>query len=208
MSDSEHQLRGRPINERARVERRQQILAGARACIVEAGFHAASMSDIAARAGVSTANIYQYFANKDALIVALIQAGIEADIALIRRVSQTGMRPDALRKTLSPFFLTEIGHTAAVLNCEFASEAARNPLVARMLSDNEAAAFIGISDAIRAGQISGQVPPSVDPDLAAQQFAFIFDGLAGQLVRPGADGAALLERLVLHIIKLLHIPHP
>lgn len=208
MSDSDHQLRGRPVNEAVRVERRQQILAGARACIVEAGIHAASMSDIAARAGVSTANIYQYFSNKDALIVALIQAGIEADIALIRRVSQTGMRPDALRKTLSPFFLTEIGRTAAVLACEFSSEAARNPLVARMLSDNEASAFIGISEAIRAAQMSGQVSTGVDPDLAAEQFAFIFDGLACQLVRPGADGAALLERLIMHINTLLHFSHP
>lgn len=61
------------------------------------------MSEIAVQAGVSTANIYQYFSNKDALIVALIQEGIEADMMLIRRVGRTGMRPDALRKTLSPF---------------------------------------------------------------------------------------------------------
>lgn len=166
------------------------------------------MSEIAVQAGVSTANIYQYFSNKDALIVALIQEGIEADMMLIRRVGRTGMRPDALRKTLSPFFLTEMGRTAAVLNLEFASEAARNPLVARMVSDNETAAFAGISEAIKAAQDSGQVPAEVDPELVAQQFAFIFDGLAGQLVRQGADGSALLERLIRHTIKLLHISHP
>lgn len=101
-----------------------------------------------------------------------------------------------------------MGRTAAVLNLEFASEAARNPLVARMVSDNETAAFAGISEAIKAAQDSGQVPAEVDPELVAQQFAFIFDGLAGQLVRQGADGSALLERLIRHTIKLLHISHP
>lgn len=207
MTDSQ-QTRGRPVNEQARLARRQMILAGARHCIVESGIHAASISEIAARSKVSTANIYQYFDNKDALIFALIRVAVEADLTLIRRVGQTGLRPVALREILAPFFQTEVGRTAAVLNCEFASEAARNPQVARMLEDNEAKSFKAISDAITAAQRDGLIPKDVQPDLAAEQFGLLFDGIASRLVRPGADGTALLDLLISHFIQLLKIPHP
>jgi AcrR family transcriptional regulator len=53
--------------------KRRQILAGARNVFLEQGFDAASMNDIARRAGVSKGTLYVYFDNKERLFTALIQ---------------------------------------------------------------------------------------------------------------------------------------
>jgi AcrR family transcriptional regulator len=54
--------------EQLRQERRRQILDAALYVFAEKGFHAANVSDVAARAGVSQGTIYWYFESKDALL--------------------------------------------------------------------------------------------------------------------------------------------
>jgi AcrR family transcriptional regulator len=81
--------RGRPVNEQAREERMAQILDGARGCLVQRGFHASSIAEIGAAAGVSVANIYQYFPSKEALIAALIAVDLERHHSLIARFWKT-----------------------------------------------------------------------------------------------------------------------
>jgi AcrR family transcriptional regulator len=68
-------------NERVRQDARARILAGARAAFARKGM-ATTMADVAASAGVSQGLPYRYFADKDALIRALVteavrQAGTE-----------------------------------------------------------------------------------------------------------------------------------
>jgi AcrR family transcriptional regulator len=55
-----------------RKEKRQEILAVARGLFVEAGYDATSMSRIAEQAGVAPNTIYWYFADKDALLIAVL----------------------------------------------------------------------------------------------------------------------------------------
>lgn len=54
-------------------DKRRQILDGAHAVFNAQGFDAASMSEIAAAAGVSKGTLYVYFADKEHLFVALIE---------------------------------------------------------------------------------------------------------------------------------------
>ena len=53
--------------------RRDQVLDAAAQCFRAEGFHGASMARIAAAAGMSVGHIYQYFTNKDAIIIALCE---------------------------------------------------------------------------------------------------------------------------------------
>jgi AcrR family transcriptional regulator len=53
--------------------KRRQIIEGARAIFMSAGFDAASMNDIARAAGVSKGTLYAYFDSKEALFEALIR---------------------------------------------------------------------------------------------------------------------------------------
>src|SRR3954469_2822283 len=52
--------------------RRQQILDAACDCVRQAGFHGASMAEIAQAAGLSVGQIYRYFENKEAIIAAIV----------------------------------------------------------------------------------------------------------------------------------------
>ncbi|MBV8835532.1 MAG: TetR/AcrR family transcriptional regulator [Alphaproteobacteria bacterium] len=61
--------------------KRRQIIEGARAVFLTQGFDAASMSDIARKAGVSKGTLYVYFKNKDELFEAITeeQCGMQAE---------------------------------------------------------------------------------------------------------------------------------
>lgn len=52
--------------------RREQVLKAAAACFQRHGFHAASMAQISREAGMSVGHIYHYFANKEAIIAAIV----------------------------------------------------------------------------------------------------------------------------------------
>ena len=78
--DSPVSPRKSPLQERSRrtVER---ILDAAARIFHEQGYAGATTNDIAAEAGVSVGSLYQYFPNKDALLVALTKRHIEAATA-------------------------------------------------------------------------------------------------------------------------------
>ena len=59
------------IAEAARAARRDQIIAAALTCFARAGYHATTMADVAAQAGVSKGTPYLYFESKEALFIAL-----------------------------------------------------------------------------------------------------------------------------------------
>lgn len=59
----------RPID---RVEKRDEIVAAATTLFVEVGYDDSSMAKVAAGAGVTPTTIYWYFADKDALLVAVL----------------------------------------------------------------------------------------------------------------------------------------
>ena len=64
--------------------RQDDIIAAARRCFRQSGFHAASMSQIAAEAKLSVGQIYRYFNNKDAIIEEMIRRIIDYRIAEMR----------------------------------------------------------------------------------------------------------------------------
>src|SRR5438552_1112327 len=53
--------------------KRRQIMEGARAVFLDQGFDAASMGEIARRAGVSKGTLYVYFDSKEALFEAIFE---------------------------------------------------------------------------------------------------------------------------------------
>ncbi|WP_298196537.1 TetR/AcrR family transcriptional regulator [Novosphingobium sp.] len=192
------------MNEEARLARRQQILAGARACFVQRGFHASSVSEIAAAAGVSNANIYQYFENKEALIIALIEEEVRHDLALVHKLSGSKLQGEELRAVMSPLFLTDEGRDRAILRCEISSEATRNAAAGELLARSNDRTIEAMARGVRVSQTSGNVSGAVDADRAAELLAFVFDGLFMQRSLPGIDGEALLAALVDHFANILH----
>jgi AcrR family transcriptional regulator len=61
------------VSEAHLAARRQQILDAARRCFVRDGFHASSMQQVIAEAGLSVGAVYRYFPSKSDLIVGIAQ---------------------------------------------------------------------------------------------------------------------------------------
>jgi len=192
-TDADKPLRGRPVNEHAREERMTQILDGARNCFIQRGFHASSISEIGAAAGVSVANIYQYFPSKDVLITALIELDLQRHHNLISRFWSTDFSRKAIEELLAEIFLTPEGHAVAVLRAEIASEGARNTHVAELLRDSEAGLIDSVHSRIRAAQSSGQISAGLDPHAVTERLSLVFEGLMRLYLFSPDNGQKLIE---------------
>jgi AcrR family transcriptional regulator len=62
-------------------DRRERILRAAAELVAERGFHAVSMSDIGAAAGIVGSGVYRHFDSKSAVLAALLDEGMERLLA-------------------------------------------------------------------------------------------------------------------------------
>ena len=79
---------------------RQRILAAAREVFAELGYAAGTTNRIAERARVSIGSLYQYYPNKDAILVALVAEHLDAGAETLRRHRETAGEPDTLEGAL------------------------------------------------------------------------------------------------------------
>jgi AcrR family transcriptional regulator len=61
------------LRDRIRAATAEQILNAAEECVAERGLHETHMGDIAASAGMAVGTLYNHFADKDALLAALLE---------------------------------------------------------------------------------------------------------------------------------------
>jgi len=90
------QPRKRPVQQRSRLTV-DQILEAAARVFAERGFAGATTNRIAERAGVSIGSLYQYFPNKDTILVALHAQHMDSASAVLK-----GMMEEALREKEPP----------------------------------------------------------------------------------------------------------
>lgn len=123
--------------------RQDDIITAARRCFRQSGFHAASMSQIAAEAKLSVGQIYRYFSNKDAIIEEMIRRIIDHRIAEMEGKTQTHLMPHMLawRETLS--------EDDDALMLEMSAEATRNPQVSAWLKTADERMFNNACEHLR-----------------------------------------------------------
>jgi AcrR family transcriptional regulator len=146
-----------------RERREQQILDVAGGVFARAGYHSASMDEIADSAGVSKPMLYAYFDSKEGLYLAYIRrAGGELLDRLVSARSRDASPGARLRARITEFlsFVQEHGDGWKVLFDEVGSS--------RPVADNVAALREQIADAVRAmvesgsGWAGGYAPPASD----------------------------------------------
>ncbi|CAN5132972.1 TetR/AcrR family transcriptional regulator [soil metagenome] len=197
--DDEAQSAGRPTPE----ARRQQILDAACDCVRQAGFHGASMAEIAKAAGLSVGQIYRYFENKEAIIGAIVAQ----DLAEMReKFAEMERRPgdlvDALTEHLPDAVAKCFDPGRSALTLEVLAEAARNPKVAAILraADEQERAFA-----------QAMLERTRKPDWSDTEFnarcevlGMMFDGMVMRAVNhPDTDRAALARVLGATVRQLL-----
>ncbi|MFB8003382.1 TetR/AcrR family transcriptional regulator [Nocardia sp. NPDC056000] len=105
---TEARVRRKPTQSRS-LERVQRIHAAALALMQEGGVDAVTTTAIAARAEVSVATLYQFFANRDAVLEALIGSQIEIlDLRMAQEL--TTIRVDTLAAAIEKFFAIHKAH--------------------------------------------------------------------------------------------------
>ncbi|WP_143220880.1 TetR/AcrR family transcriptional regulator [Actinomadura sp. CNU-125] len=95
MPDKRLRPRKRPGQQRA-VETRQRLLDAAARVFSEHGYRAGTTNRIAEAAGHSIGSLYQYFPNKDAILVELSAAHARSGVAAVDRLLDGGALPDLL----------------------------------------------------------------------------------------------------------------
>lgn len=175
--------------------RRQQIVDAASACARRAGFHGASMAEIARAADLSVGQIYRYFENKEAIIAAIV-ARNTAEMRDIFTEMQDAGEPilDVILDKCATAVDDAYDRDRAALMLEVVAEAARNPAVAAIVEAADAE-----ERRMKLELVARTLPPDCDPveRLARSEVtSMLFDGMTVRGVNnPGADRQAIARVL-------------
>lgn len=185
--------------------RRAEILEAAQGVFVERGCDAASMQQIAKAAGVSAGNIYRYFPNKEALIVAVCEACETGDREKFVAVSEASASPlgalFAMGDDAFGQFAEADAREATILTLETALVAARNDEFGPAVERQAAGLRDALADLVSAAQDAGELDPTVDARALGELLLSVVSGMRLlQLQTNGDVNAAgvwaLLERIV------------
>jgi len=175
------------IAEDTRAARRDQIIAAALACFARAGYHATTMADVAAQAGVSKGTPYLYFRSKEALFLALYEewnCGLDERLTAVV-AGMPGAARSSPRRTLRAVaaaiaaHVTENAETCRVL-MEARALAAHEPILAEAVLAADHQTHRRLEELIAAGVRAGEWPAGTDPGLQARLFAATMYGLMAQ----------------------------
>lgn len=102
------------LRERQKERRSREILAAATALIGEKGYDETSVEEIAARAEVGVATVYNYFGSKNELLHALLSAYIEKELA--RGATVVANPPQGMVDGMTALFNTYLDGMARTAN--------------------------------------------------------------------------------------------
>lgn len=139
MTSGRHGLQPRKQPRQVRAElTRQRILSAAAHVFAEYGYAAGTTNRIADRARVSIGSLYQYYPNKDAILVELLSRHLDAGAVAIRRRRAAGL-PDSLEGVVRAHVRTAIDnhrHDPHLLRVMF-EQAPRSPELIEKISQQQ-----------------------------------------------------------------------
>lgn len=159
------------------VDRRTNILDAAERSFVRAGFHRATMQDVAAEAGMSPGNLYRYFPSKDALVIGLCERdrdGFAGELAEVRESGADFM--NAFRELGRRHFRDDMCGKAR-LCLEIWSEATRNPTIAALQDEFDSGFKEQFVATFEAAKQAGGIHPEVDSQFVASIISKLADGM-------------------------------
>jgi len=188
--------------------RRQQILNAAAQCFREHGFHGASIAQISKTAGMSPGHIYHYFENKEAIIAAIVAQDLEGLLTLTAELRAACNVRAALIERAAEGVFDQLDPVSAALKLEIVAEAARNPRVAEIVREADAACRRELATTI--GVIRRATghddPPKAIEDMV-EVLASLFEGLLLRTIRnPALDHERVARRIQIAINDLLDQP--
>jgi AcrR family transcriptional regulator len=184
------------------------ILRAAAQVFATQGYAAGTTNHVAERAGVSIGTLYQYFPNKDALLIALMEEHLREGEAILAKTAAESVRDDgdltvAVRRFVRA--MVELHARERALHRVLFEEAPLPRAVRRQLADLERDVTTRVEGYLR-------TQPGVmrrDHALAAAIVVQAVEGITHKLVvhgEPQADAEAYVEELVALISAYLAAP--
>jgi len=132
-----------------RTARRAQLLQVALDVFVESGYHAASMDEIAERAGVSKPVLYQHFPGKLDLYLALLETSVDTVVDGVRTaLASTHANQRRVRATMELWF-DYVADSRAAFKLVFESDLTSDPKVRALVDRVTDESASAIADVIR-----------------------------------------------------------
>ena len=188
-----------------RDETRQRLFTAAAAVFVRDGIAGASVEDICAEADLTRGALYSNFADKNELVMAMIDDHVDRNMAELDRLNATAAAPadfialieSPLRRRDGPLDLN------SVLQMEFTLHALRNPNNRQRLAEHQRRWREVIEAVVRADcERLGAEPPIPVEDAAAMILAMDNGYLLSEMIEPGSYTPGTVAR---NILMLQHL---
>ena len=173
--------------------RRRQILDAAAICFAREGFHGTSIAALSKAAGMSPGHIYHFFANKEAIISALIERKLEASLEMVRQFEDAEDVFQALIDRVDVGLNEKTDLDNAALELEILAEAARNPRVAASVRAADRIKHERLMGLLRSVRRARGITHDSDAAAVTEILMALFDGLAARVINhPDLDREALI----------------
>ncbi|MFJ7726624.1 TetR/AcrR family transcriptional regulator [Neobacillus sp. NPDC097160] len=176
------------VSDSYKEKKKREILSSALACFAKKGFQVATIDDIVEHSGISKGAIYNYFKSKDEIYLELMATDTEDSFELLTKDLST--YKCAMEKIqylfdvyLSLDVLEEETNSKIIVHNEFKLYAARNMEIMDKLTARRhhylIQLFVGI---IKEGQESGEFKQQLNPEMTANLFWSMIDGVTIQSI--------------------------
>jgi AcrR family transcriptional regulator len=161
-------------------ERRGEILDATAQVVIERGFAATRVADVARRLGISTGLVHYHFESKDHLFAETFQRA--ADVDLARLAEEVAKADNAVAKldVIFRLYSPESAEPGWMLWIDGWGEALRTPALKQLSQDLDLRWKRLLEDIINAGVAAGEFT-CVDVHGTAWRLAALLDGLAVQV---------------------------
>ena len=173
------------VTEEHRLARRAQIVAAARTCVIEEGFHKTTMADVIRESGLSAGAVYGYFKSKEEIVGAIAEDALSTIDVVFEQLLASG-------PPLTPLAALEatIEHVVKVAEApggdvtrvavQAWAEALRNDEIREVAKGKYCQLREHFLEVARRAQADGTIDPDVPPEHVAQAMFGMIPGFVLQ----------------------------
>src|SRR5207302_5683518 len=168
------------VSDEYMTRRREEILEAAKACFAREGFHATSMRDIYRECGLSPGAVYNHFASKEEIVLALGEERLREAHAQREALELIEDPIEALRLLSAGTREQLASEVDLLLEFQLAGEALRNESIAEVSRQTFQATLETVVGLIGRAQSTGHLNSRVDADGLARVLIGVFQGIVVQ----------------------------
>jgi AcrR family transcriptional regulator len=186
---------------------RDRILCAALKCFIEHGFHAASMANIAETAQMSAGLMYRYFDNKSAIVRAIVARQLQEGRAQIEQLRTSADLAASILQTYRLWLARDPTVMNPALYLEMSAEATRDPQIAAVLRESDAAILQDLQAWMARARDDGGL--GLAPEVAARRAHLlmqVWSGLAVSAARHPEQDPAVMQAVIENFVGRLVLP--